>query len=66
MRAQEGLEELFHVQGEEQRLHFAGAAVKRYPTSKVPFLVAHTVKSLPAVQETWVRFLGQENPLAEG
>ena len=47
-RAQEGLEELFHVQGQrggdekipliqgkEQRLHFAGAAVKRYPTSKV-------------------------------
>ena len=46
--AQEGLEELFHVQGQkgrreeiplgqgkEQQLHFAGAAVKRYPTSKV-------------------------------
>ena len=44
----EGLEELFHVQGQkgrreeiplgqgkEQQLHFAGAAVKRYPTSKV-------------------------------
>ena len=48
VRAQEGLEELFHVQGQggggeeitlvqgkEQWLHFAGAAVKRYPTSKV-------------------------------
>ena len=47
-RAQEGLEELFHVQGQEggseeipfiqgkeQWLHFAGAAVKRYPTPKV-------------------------------
>ena len=47
-RAQEGLEELFHVkvrrgggdkipliQGKEQRLCFAGAAVKRYPTFKV-------------------------------
>ena len=45
---QEGLEELFHVQGQEgcgeeillvqgkeQRLHFAGAAVKRYSTSKL-------------------------------
>ena len=45
---QEGLEELFHVQGQEgcgeeillvqgkeQRLHFAGAVMKRYPTSKV-------------------------------
>ena len=30
-----GREELPHVQGKEQRLHFAGAAVKRYPTSKV-------------------------------
>ena len=47
-QAQEGLEELFHVQGQEgqgeeiplvqgkvQWLLFAGAAVKRYPTSKV-------------------------------
>ena len=30
---QEGLEELSHVEGQEGR--FAGAAVKRYPTSKV-------------------------------
>ena len=35
MRAQEGQEELLHVQGKEQRLRFAGAAVKRYRTSKV-------------------------------
>ena len=47
-RAQEGQEELLHVQGrrggceeipliqgKEQRLGFAGAAMKRYPTSKV-------------------------------
>ena len=47
-RAQEGLEELSHVegqeggseemplvQGKEQWLHFAGAAVKRYLTPKV-------------------------------
>ena len=47
-RAQEGLEELSHievrkgsgeeiplVQGKEQWLHFAGADVKRYPTPKV-------------------------------
>ena len=46
--AQEGLEELSNfdvkkgggaeiplVQGKEQWLHFAGAAMKRYPTSKV-------------------------------
>ena len=30
-----GCEEIPLVQGKEQRLHFAGAAVKRYPTSKV-------------------------------
>ena len=54
-RAQEGLEELFHVQGrgggseeitliqgKEQRLCFAGAAVKRYP--------------MPRVRETQVRW----------
>ena len=48
MQAQEGLEELSHVegqngggeeiplvQGKEQQLHFAGGAMKRYPTSKV-------------------------------
>ena len=48
VRAQEGLEELSHVEGQEGRgeeiplvqgkehwLHFAGAAVKRYPTPKV-------------------------------
>ena len=28
-QVQEGLEELFHVQGQEGRLRFAGAAVKR-------------------------------------
>ena len=26
-------------------------------------LVAQMVKNLPAMQETWVRFLGQEDPL---
>ena len=29
-------------------------------------LVAQTVKNLPAMQETWVRFLGWEDPLEEG
>ena len=29
-------------------------------------LVAPTEKNLPAMQETWVRFLGQEDPLEEG
>ena len=30
-----GGEEIALVQGKEQRLHFAGAALKRYPTPKV-------------------------------
>ena len=29
-------------------------------------LVAHTVKNLHAMQETWVRSLGQEDPPGEG
>ena len=29
-------------------------------------LVAQTVKNLPAMWETWVRFLGWEDPLEEG
>ena len=29
-------------------------------------MVAQTVKNPPAMQETWVQFLGQENPLAKG
>ena len=28
--------------------------------------LAQVVKNLPVMQETWVRFLGQENPLQEG
>ena len=27
------------------------------------YLVAYTVKHLPAMRETWVRFLGREDPL---
>ena len=27
------------------------------------FLIAQSVKNLPAMQETWVRFLGWEDPL---
>ena len=27
------------------------------------FLVAQTVNNLPAIQETWVQYLGQEDPL---
>ena len=30
------------------------------------YLVAQAVKNLPAMQETWVQSLGQEDPLEEG
>ena len=30
------------------------------------FLVAQTVKNLPAMQEAWVQSLGQEDPLEKG
>ena len=29
-------------------------------------LVAEMVKNLPAMQETWIRSLGQEDPLEKG
>ena len=31
--------------------------------SQVPHVVPHLVKNLPAMQETWVQSLGQEDPL---
>ena len=34
-----------------------------YSTIKHASLVAYLVKSLPAMQKTWVRSLGQEDPL---
>jgi len=37
----------------------------RLPTP-VASLVAQTVKNLPAVWETWVRFLGWEDPPEKG
>ena len=36
-----GREEIPLVQGKEQRLHFAGAAVTRYPMPKVALTVWH-------------------------
>ena len=29
------------------------------------FLIAQSVKNLPAMQETWIQFLGQDDPLEE-
>ena len=39
---------------------------KAYGKSGWASLVAQVVKNLPAMQETWVWFLGQEDPLEEG
>ena len=36
------------------------------PSSREIFPVAQMVKNLPAMQETWVRSLGQEDPLEKG
>ena len=38
----------------------------RSPALQETSLVAQVVKSLPAVQETWVRSLGQDDPLEKG
>ena len=35
-------------------------------TTKKPSLMAQTVENLPAMQETWVRSLGQEHSLEKG
>ena len=36
MKVRKGrVEEILLIQGKEHQLHFAGAALKRYPTSKV-------------------------------
>ena len=37
--------------------------VVRSVMGKVGFSIGSAVKNLPAMQETWVRFLGQEDPL---
>ena len=39
---------------------------QRLPLSLTSNLVAQMVKNLPAVWETWVRCLGQEDPLQKG
>ena len=36
------------------------------PAHRAAFLVAQMVKNLPAMQETWVQSLGQEDPLEKG
>ena len=40
-----------------------GLLSKWFPLCEFSLLVAPTVKHLPTVRETWVRFLGQKDPL---
>ena len=40
--------------------------LKKAPWHNWASLVAQMVKNLPAIQETWVRSLGYEDPLEEG
>ena len=40
--------------------------VLRYMLYQRASLIAQLVKNLPAMQETWVRFLGQEDSLEKG
>ena len=46
-------------------LSYKGKDIKQLYSSKRYFKVAHMVKNLPAVQETSVQSLGQEDPLEE-
>ena len=52
-----GREKIPLIQGKEQRLCFAGVAVKRYPTSKVS---SGGREEIPHIQgkEQWLRFAG--------
>ena len=43
-----------------------GVDLTPHPHSEGAFLVAQLVKNLPAMQETWVRSLGREDPLEKG
>ena len=51
------------VRGILQARMLEGVAI---PFSRGSSLVTQTEKNLPAVQETWVWSLGQENPLEKG
>ena len=44
----------------------AGSTTGSFIRALIPLLGGSAVKNLPAMQETWVRSLGQEDPLEEG
>ena len=57
----EGIEEAKGINGTVE-----GDTRRSLPRFFWASLMAQMVKSLPAMQETWVRFLGQEDPLEKG
>ena len=50
---------------QQGNIYPGGASVKS-PPAKARNLIVQLVKNPPAVEETWVPFLGQEDPLEEG
>ena len=47
-------------------LSFKFSQIQTFVCMSGASLVAQTVKNLPATRETWVQFLGQEDPLEKG
>ena len=43
--------------------HVSKEDIRKYSKGTRSSLMAQTVKRLPAMQETWVRFLGRKDPL---
>ena len=47
-------------------INIAGRNINKFRYADDPSLVAQLVKNPPAMQETWVRSLGWEDPLEKG
>ena len=58
-------EGLDSISGRGTRSHTLQRKIQNSETETQRSLVAQTVKNPPAMQETWLRFLGQEDPLEE-
>ena len=53
------------IPGQGTRSHTLQRKIQNSETETQRSLVAQTVKNPPAMQETWLRFLGQEDALEE-
>ena len=58
-------EGLDSISGQGTRSHTLQRKIQNSETETQRSLVAQTVKNPPAMQETWLRFLGQEDALEE-